>query len=190
MKIYLASSSPRRRELLTQIGIEFQLLPASVDESPVDGETGEQYVRRIAQLKARCAEPQRVADWPILAADTCVINDGFLLGKPQHKADALQMLQGLSGKVHQVKTAICVIYRQNLQVCVVNTDVEFRCLTLAEIEAYWQTGEPCDKAGAYGIQGLAGKFVKSIHGSYSSVVGLPLLETEQLLSVMMSTSNP
>lgn len=181
MKIYLASASPRRAELLEQIGIEFELLIPTVDETPKPNEKADDYVARVAELKATTAAKMAKQDMPILAADTSVINQDLILGKPKNKADGLRMLQSLSGKAHQVKTAISVVYRGNATTQVISTDVLFRTLSAVEIEQYWLTGEPQDKAGAYGIQGIAGKFVKSINGSYSSVVGLPLLETEQLL---------
>lgn len=181
MKIYLASASPRRAELLEQIGIEFELLIPTVDETPKPNEKADDYVARVAELKAMTAAKMAKQDMPILAADTSVINQDLILGKPKNKADGLRMLQSLSGKAHQVKTAISVVYRGNATTQVISTDVLFRTLSAVEIEQYWLTGEPQDKAGAYGIQGIAGKFVKSINGSYSSVVGLPLLETEQLL---------
>lgn len=185
MKVYLASASPRRRQLLAQIGIEFELLIPTVDETPLPNETADDYVARVAQLKATTAaamvKQEAAEDMPILAADTSVINQDVILGKPKDKADGIAMLQSLSGKAHQVKTAISVVYRGKATTQVISTDVLFRELSVDEIEQYWLTGEPQDKAGAYGIQGIAGKFVKSINGSYSSVVGLPLLETEQLL---------
>ena len=193
MKIYLASASPRRRELLQQIAIEFELLLPQVDETPLDNESADEYVARVAQLKATSAakmlaERDDSHNWPILAADTSVIIDGEIVGKPTDKADALAMLQRLSGRTHQVKTAISVVYQGQVVTQVVATDVLFRDLTCKEIEDYWLTGEPQDKAGAYGIQGIAGKFVQSIHGSYSSVVGLPLFETERLLNTVMTHS--
>ena len=191
MKIYLASASPRRRQLLEQIGIEFELLIPNVDETPLADEKADDYVARVAELKATTAytmanAAENIQDMPILAADTSVINDGVILGKPKDKADCMRMLQSLSGKTHQVKTAISVVYQGIAITHVISTDVLFRELTDDEIEQYWLTGEPQDKAGAYGIQGIAGKFVKSINGSYSSVVGLPLLETEQLLKEVLA----
>lgn len=189
MKIYLASASPRRRQLLEQIGIEFELLIPNVDETPLPDEKANDYVARVAELKATTAN-QMVKDdnkdRPILAADTSVINDGVILGKPKDKADCMRMLKSLSGKTHQVKTAISAVYQGIAITHVISTDVLFRELSDDEIERYWLTGEPQDKAGAYGIQGIAGKFVKSINGSYSSVVGLPLLETEQLLKEVLA----
>lgn len=195
MKIYLASASPRRRQLLEQIGIEFELLIPNVDETPLADEKADDYVARVAELKATTAyamakgdmaTEKPAKDMPILAADTSVINDGVILGKPADKADCMRMLKSLSGKTHQVKTAISVVYQGIAITHVISTDVLFRELSDDEIEQYWLTGEPQDKAGAYGIQGIAGKFVKSINGSYSSVVGLPLLETEQLLKEVLA----
>lgn len=179
--IYLASQSPRRRELLTQIGVEFEVLPVNVDESVSSGEQAEPYVLRMAELKAKTCAQLVDKPWPVLASDTIVICDGRILLKPKDKLDALETLALLSGRSHQVKTAIAVIHKDVLKSEVVTTEVTFRAMSATEIEDYWHTGEPCDKAGSYGIQGIAGKFVKAINGSYSSVVGLPLMETEQLL---------
>ena len=179
--IYLASASPRRRELLTQIGIEFELLKASVDESVLAGERPHDYVARVAALKAEAGAQNAVTDWPVLAADTIVTIGDEILLKPLDMVDAQRILTRLSGKTHQVKTAISVAFNGVVTTEVITTDVTFRELDEAEIIDYWHSGEPADKAGAYGIQGLAGKFVSSITGSYSSVVGLPLMETERLL---------
>jgi septum formation protein len=179
--IYLASASPRRRELLAQIGIEFELLIVDVDESVFDGETPDHYVQRVARLKAQTASLVATKPWPVLAADTIVIGNSQILGKPKDEDDAVKTLTLLSGKTHQVKTAVAIVCAEQSVVKVVTTDVTFRELLAQEILEYWATGEPADKAGSYGIQGIAGKFVKAINGSYSSVVGLPLMETEQLL---------
>lgn len=182
--IYLASQSPRRRELLSQIGIEFEVFPVDVDESVLPGESAKAYVERMALIKAEAACALVPNPWPVLTSDTIVILDGRILLKPKDKADGLATLKSLSGRTHEVKTAIAVAYKGQIRSEVVTTEVTFRALGEAEIEDYWQTGEPLDKAGSYGIQGIAGKFVKGINGSYSSVVGLPLMETEQLLSRM------
>ncbi len=179
--IYLASASPRRRELLTQIGIEFELLKVDVDESRLGDESPDVHVARLAELKATTAADLVQKPWPVLGSDTIVVNEGEILGKPSDKAAAIRTLQKLSGKTHQVKTAICVVVNGKPHTEVVTTQVTFRELSLREIEQYWASGEPADKAGSYGIQGIAGKFVKTINGSYSSVVGLPLMETQRLI---------
>ena len=183
--IYLASASPRRRELLTQIGIDYQLLSVDVDETVLTGELPGDYVARVAGLKARAGEQVAKQGWPVLSADTIVIQDGQILLKPVDEADAMAILSRLSGRTHEVKTAICVAYQGQLHSEVVTTEVTFRELTELEMRDYWHTGEPADKAGSYGIQGIGGKFVRAINGSYSSVVGLPLMETEQLLTKLL-----
>jgi len=187
--IYLASASPRRRELLSQIGIKFELLLVDVDESIISGELADDYVARVATLKAQTAA-NKASDqtMAILAADTSVIDGNNILGKPRDKADAINILAGLSGKTHQVKTAISVAFNGGITTEVITTDVTFRAISRQEIEQYWATGEPQDKAGAYGIQGIGGKFVEKINGSYSSVVGLPLMETEQLLNKVLQST--
>lgn len=180
--IYLASASPRRRELLNQIGIAFELLKVDADESVLPGESPQDYVVRVAKLKAEHGAQAAKQPWPVLAADTIVTIDGDILLKPDSEQDALLTLTKLSGKTHQVKTAIAIAFDGELFSVVVTTDVTFRTLNRAEITDYWRSGEPADKAGSYAIQGMGGKFVKSISGSYSAVVGLPLMETEQLLN--------
>ena len=182
-RLYLASASPRRRELLAQLNLNVLLLPQQVDESPRAGESPEDYVLRLAQDKASAAlaDPGYGLALPVLAADTTVVCDGQLLGKPRHLADALDMLGRLSGRQHQVLTAVAVADRQRLARVCVATDVSFRRLGENEMLAYWHSGEPADKAGAYALQGLGAMFVSRIEGSYSAVVGLPLFETVQLL---------
>ena len=181
-KLYLASASPRRRELLAQLGIAFERLVADIDETPLAGEAPADYVERLARAKAQAALGQATAPWPVLGADTIVVADGQLLGKPRDRADAHRMLRLLSGRTHQVLTGIALVADDYCRTRVVTTNVSFTTLTEADIEAYWQTGEPADKAGSYGIQGIGGKFVSRIEGSYFAVVGLPLLETGQLIS--------
>lgn len=182
--VYLASASPRRRELLACIGVDCEILPASVDESLRPEEDPRDYVRRLARTKAREAwrrrPPQRQA--PVLAADTAVVVGGTVLGKPADQADASRMLEMLSGRVHDVYTAVAVISEHGDNVALSRTQVSFRVLSPAEIAAYWRSGEPADKAGAYAIQGLGAIFVRRIRGSYSGVVGLPLFETAELLA--------
>lgn len=180
--LVLASQSPRRKELLNQLGYQFSCHPADIDETPVVGETPAQYVCRIAQEKATAIARQYEKNTFILGSDTAVIINDEILGKPQSKDDAMMMLSQLSDCTHQVLTAISVCLGDQTKTELIITDVEFKALTPQEIDNYWQTGEPQDKAGAYGIQGLGGQFVKQIRGSYSAVVGLPLYETAKLLA--------
>lgn len=179
--IWLASRSPRRRDLLAQIGITCMSVPCELDESCLEGETPGDYVCRLALAKA-CAGRALVSDHrPVLGADTAVVCDGNILGKPVNREDALGMLLELSGRTHEVFTGVALVGVHEQQV-LSRTRVTFSRLTLAEAAAYWQTGEPADKAGGYGIQGLGARFVQRIEGSYSGVVGLPLYETALLLS--------
>ena len=192
--LILASGSPRRRELLNQIGVRFETASADIDESVVAGEYPAQYVNRLALQKAQavaCAYPGAL----VLGSDTAVVCDQQILGKPIDKADAISMLQLLSGRRHQVMTSVALVQGAELTCLAekttsdverhwsiqVTTDVTFKALALAECERYWDSGEPQDKAGSYGIQGLAAVFVERIEGSYSSVVGLPLQQTAVLL---------
>ncbi|MDO9624824.1 MAG: Maf family protein [Pseudomonas sp.] len=182
--LYLASGSPRRRELLTQIGVPFITQIAPIDENSLPEEAPYAYVERLARAKAQAglvalADP---LDAVVLGADTVVVLDGRILGKPQGRADALATLSALSGREHQVLTAVALASTSRVAVRVVSSRVSFRSLAPAEIEAYWATGEPRDKAGSYGIQGLAAVFVSQLQGSYSAVVGLPLCETAELLA--------
>lgn len=182
--LYLASGSPRRRELLTQIGVPFLTQIAPIDENALPGESPLAYVERLALAKGH-AGLAALADSDgavVLGADTAVVLDGHILGKPRDRADALATLQGLSGRSHQVLTAVALVSRERQVARVVTSQVTFRPLTQAEIEAYWASGEPQDKAGSYGIQGLAAVFVSQLQGSYSAVVGLPLCETAALLA--------
>ncbi|MCB5228362.1 Maf-like protein [Alishewanella sp. 16-MA] len=180
-KIALASASPRRRELLQQLGVEFDLISASIDESVLPNETAAAYVSRLALQKAQAGAAKIANALPVLGSDTSVVVDNKILGKPTDYADFLAMMQLLSGRQHQVMTAVAIVSpSQTLQALAI-TDVFFREISEAEMADYWLTKEPCDKAGGYGIQGLAGKFVEKIHGSYSAVVGLPLCETDRLL---------
>ena len=179
-KIILASASPRRRELLAQMGMACEIVPADIDETQTPGETPRAYVQRMAREKASIVF-QRHPERAVLAADTTVVLDGQTLGKPVDRGDARAMLGSLSGRSHEVMTAICLLTRQQQSAECVVTEVEFCALDEALCEAYLDSDEPWDKAGGYGIQGLAGVFVKSIRGSYSNVVGLPLHETWSLL---------
>lgn len=178
--IILASASPRRAVLLEQIGLAFSVQPADVDETPKNGEPPEQYVQRLARDKA-LAVSASAPDCLVLGADTTVVLDGRILGKPADANDARAMLGRLSGATHQVMTAVALAQNGRSQCRLVITEVCFRELSAAEIDAYIATGEPMDKAGGYGIQGLGGIFINELRGSYSSVVGLPLQETAALL---------
>lgn len=180
--LYLASASPRRRELLTQIGVSFSQLSVPVDETPFEAELPDLYVQRLAREKA-LAGLARVDDRSacVLGADTIVVLDQQILGKPLDKADALATLQALSGREHQVMTAVAVASNSDCRVRLVTSRVRFRAIGAEEAEAYWASGEPQDKAGSYAIQGWGAVFVAELEGSYSAVVGLPLCETAQML---------
>ena len=179
-RITLASSSPRRRELLDQIQVSYEVFPVNIDESYRQGEPPEQFVKRLALEKAQAAY-EKIPDRPALGSDTIVVLGQQILGKPENRQMAIEMLAMLSGRKHQVMTAVCIC-SANFRQCVLSTsEVEFTELNLQQIEEYWLTGEPADKAGAYGIQGQAAKFIKNIRGSYSGIMGLPLFETAELL---------
>jgi len=180
--IYLASASPRRQELLQQIGVEFSLLQIEVDETPVPGEKPEAFVRRLALEKARAGRAQLDAGdtQPVLGADTAVVIGDTIMGKPHDRVHGIAMLEQLSGRTHQVMTAVALVGAHEA-VLVSISDVTFDTLDAGVCEAYWATGEPVDKAGGYAIQGLASAFVTRLEGSYSGVVGLPLNETAALL---------
>lgn len=182
--LYLASGSPRRRELLTQIAVPFLTQIAPIDENALPDESPIAYVERLARAKAQAglAALADTADAVVLGADTAVVLDGRILGKPAGRDEALATLSALSGRTHQVLTAVALVSRERLESRVVTSQVTFRVLAQAEIEAYWASGEPQDKAGCYGIQGLGAVFVSQLHGSYSAVVGLPLCETAELLA--------
>lgn len=176
----LASASPRRRELLAQIGVPHRISVADIDETPKSGEAPHDYVQRMARDKARVVW-EREQDLPVLAADTTVVLDGRMYAKPKDRQDGLAMLARLSGRTHEVLTAIALADAQGIEVRVNVSSVRFRALTSGECLDYWETGEPCDKAGGYAIQGKAAVFIESVTGSYSGVMGLPLFETAQLL---------
>jgi len=179
-QLILASSSPRRRELLDQIQVSYKALPVNIDESHIPGESAEQYVKRLATEKAEAGYAKN-PHCIVLGSDTIVIIGPTILGKPENKEHGIEMLSLLSGNTHQVITAVAV-HSSDYKACVMSlSEVEFAKLTAQQIEAYWQTGEPEDKAGAYGVQGIAAQFIKRIVGSYSSIMGLPLFETAQLL---------
>ncbi|OIQ24859.1 nucleoside triphosphate pyrophosphatase [uncultured Vibrio sp.] len=179
--LVLASGSPRRKELLSQLGYDFQVIVTDVEEKCLADESPEQYVKRLSFDKARAGLSSLEGKSIVLGSDTIVVIGNNVLEKPQDLADAKQMLMQLSDSCHQVLTAVTVISEQKHHSVVVSTNVWFKPLSEKEIEQYWQTGEPCDKAGSYGIQGLGGRFVTRIEGSYFAVVGLPLYETDQLL---------
>jgi len=176
----LASASPRRRQLLELIGVPHVVTPADIDETPLRGESGAAYVTRLARDKA-LAVHQRHRDLAVLAADTTVHIDGHILEKPRSEADCIRMLGLLCGRRHQVYTGVCVVSAAPPALVCSETQVEFRELSEAEMRAYWASGEPQGKAGAYAIQGLGAVFVSNIIGSYTGVMGLPLFETAQLL---------
>lgn len=191
--LVLASGSPRRKELLSQLGYEFSVLVTDVEECKHAQETAEEYVKRLSLDKALAAlsllkdnpsERQHVvpsSDTVVLGSDTVVVSQGQVLEKPTDFADSKRMLTQLANERHQVMTAVSVVSEEKQRTEIIITDVWFKPLSEKEIEQYWQTGEPCDKAGSYGIQGLGGRFVTRIEGSYYAVVGLPLFETDQLL---------
>ncbi|CDU15011.1 Maf family protein [Vibrio coralliirubri] len=198
--LVLASGSPRRKELLSQLGYEFSVLVTDVEECKHAQETAEEYVKRLSLDKALAAlsllkdnpsERQHVipssdtvvlgSDIVVLGSDTVVVSQGQVLEKPTDFSDSKRMLTQLANERHQVMTAVSVVSEEKQRTEIIITDVWFKPLSEKEIEQYWQTGEPCDKAGSYGIQGLGGRFVTRIEGSYYAVVGLPLFETDQLL---------
>ena len=179
--LHLASRSPRRAEMLGLLGVRFVLVDVEVDERRQAGEPPADYVRRVAADKARAGSAALGAGAVVLAADTTVVVDGEIFGKPRDEADAAAMLTRLSGRWHEVLTAVVVAVDGHHHIEVVKSRVEFRVLDVATISAYWRSGEPADKAGAYGIQGLGGALIKRIDGSYGAVVGLPLCETVGLL---------
>ena len=182
LDLYLASVSPRRQELLAQAGFRLVRLIKAVEESRHPGESPEAYVCRLSSDKALAGVRLAPVDLPVIGADTIVVADGEVLEKPADEAHARQMLTMLSGKTHQVMTAVTVASRQGAVTENIITQVTFRELSSADIENYIASGEPMDKAGAYGIQGKGGRFVRHINGSFYAVVGLPLVETEELLA--------
>ena len=185
-QIYLASSSPRRQEILQQMGVSFELVPQFVEEDVLAGESAEQFVSRLAMEKAQAGMLQRKNQQiPVLGSDTIVVLNDKILGKPKNKQQSIEMLLSLSGKTHQVMTAIALInearqdVKKQLSLCV--SEVTFTHLSQELCESYWHTNEPIDKAGSYAIQGRAALFIKNINGSYSGVMGLPIYETSVLL---------
>lgn len=183
-RIYLASNSPRRRELLDQIGVTHRVLRVEVDEAARPGEAAAGLVQRLALAKARAGRERlpREDGKPVLGADTVVVVGERILGKPRDRADAWAMLGVLSGRSHDVLSAVALVEHDREQVALSRSVVRFRTIAANEAAAYWATGEPGDKAGAYAVQGLAAIFIEELVGSYSGVMGLPLFETAQLLS--------
>jgi len=180
--VYLASASPRRSELLRQIGVPFTVRAAAIAEDPLPGERPEAYVVRLAAAKAEAVWAAVADSRPVLGADTAVVLEGALLGKPGDATEAAAMLERLSGRTHRVLTAVALRHPGGVETRLSDSEVRFRATTAAERLAYCSTGEPFDKAGGYGIQGHAAVFVESLKGSYSGVVGLPLCETAALLT--------
>ena len=176
-QLYLASTSPRRREILQSLGVNFEIAKVDTDESPLQGESAEEMVLRLATAKADGATDVGF----VLGSDTVVVLDDRVLGKPTDADDAVEMLLALSGRSHRVLTGVALKTPQGTRAVLSATDVRFREIGRDEAIRYWQSGEPADKAGSYGIQGLGGMFVESINGSYSGVMGLPVFETVELL---------
>jgi septum formation protein len=178
--VCLASVSPRRRELLAQLGVVFLAQPADIDETPAVGEAAADYVVRLAQAKALAVRARGVG-LPVLAADTAVLLDETIFGKPRGRADGMAMLARLAGRTHRVLTAVALAAAAGVAYRLSASEVRLRAIGAAECAAYWDSGEPHDKAGGYAIQGRGAVFVEHLAGSYSGVVGLPLFETAQLL---------
>lgn len=179
---YLASTSPRRAELLRQIGVHFETVAIEVDESHLDGESVDVYVKRLAIAKANAGQSHLMADRPVLGADTVVYCDGQIMGKPSDAEHAHAMLMQLSNRSHQVYSAVAVVTYNRTLAAVSSTKVSFRSISSQDATAYWRTGEPKGKAGGYAIQGIGAVFVTGIHGCYSTVVGLPIATTAELLA--------
>lgn len=181
-RLYLASASPRRRELLEQIGVSYRLMEVAVDEALRRGEAPEIYVLRLALAKARAGHarlPAAEAGW-VLGADTSVVVDNEILGKPRDRAEGIAMLRRLSGVTHHVYTGVALVGEEREGTRLSVSAVSFRELSSQECEDYWRGGEPADKAGGYAIQGRGAMFISRLEGSYSGVMGLPLFETAEL----------
>ena len=178
---YLASRSLRRQELLKQLGLDFEVLPADIPEEPGPAEAPADYALRMAREKALAAQALAPRPLPVLGADTDVVLDGRILGKPRDRAHALELLAALADREHEVYSAVALVQGERVATRLSVTRVRFGAVTPAAAAAYWDSGEPADKAGGYGIQGLGAQFVREIQGSYSGVVGLPLYETVELL---------
>ncbi|OZG70552.1 septum formation protein Maf [Hahella sp. CCB-MM4] len=183
--LVLASASPRRKSLLKMLDVDFQVHHADIDESIIESEMPDVYVARLAKAKAEAVHSDLVRQYErliVLGSDTTVVAEGSILGKPESFEDACRMLSMLSGVWHDVYTAVCVLDCARSEQVIVQSRVKFRPVSRQDMSWYWNTGEPADKAGAYGIQGHGGVFVERIDGSYSSIVGLPLCETSMLLN--------
>ncbi|CDG22967.1 conserved protein of unknown function [Xenorhabdus poinarii G6] len=187
--IYLASGSPRRRELVELLDFNFEILTAQVEEKWHEGESPQQYVTRLAREKSQAGVAIAPDDGPVLGADTIVVFNHRILEKPRNQQQAAEMLNVLSGQCHQVMTAVALSNSQHILSEIVITDVIFRQLSQQEIQEYIASGEPMDKAGAYGIQGKGGCFVRKIQGSYHAVVGLPLVETYELITRFLALAD-
>ncbi|MBC8948532.1 MULTISPECIES: Maf family protein [Xenorhabdus] len=187
--IYLASGSPRRHELVELLDFNFEILAPQVEEKWREGESPQQYVTRLAREKAQAGVAIASHDYPVLGADTLVVLNNRILEKPRNQQHAVEMLNSLSGQCHQVMTAVALSNNQHTLSEIVITDVIFRQLSQREIQEYIATGEPMDKAGAYGIQGKGGCFVRKINGSYHAVVGLPLVETYELITRFLALAD-
>ncbi len=185
-QLILASASPRRRELLDQIGVRYHVMSVDLDESVLPDESAETLVKRLAQEKAEAVWQKQLAlsdkCLPVLGADTLGVLGSQFLVKPRNYEHAYQMLSAMSGNSHQILTAVAIRHQQGCEVCLNVNTVYFKALTDKEISEYWESGEPKDKAGAYAIQGYGAVFIKRIEGSYSGVMGLPLYETQELLT--------
>ena len=183
--LYLASASPRRRELLSQLSLEFEAMPSNILEERRAGESPKEYVTRVARDKARYVaglmKTRALPVFPVLGADTEVVLDGEIFGKPRDRDHGIEMLRRLGGRTHEVLSALCLIHADREHAALSVSRVTFAPLTEAEIAQYWETGEPSGKAGAYAIQGKAAAFIARLEGSYSGVMGLPLHELAVLL---------
>jgi septum formation protein len=191
MKVYLASASPRRQQLLDQIDVSYEVCPADISEIRKERESPIDYVSRLAREKALDVSKRLRANGrpslPVLAADTVVVLEGELMGKPTDRDHGISMLRRLSGKTHEVATAVCLITEESRHESLNVSRVTFGDITEDEIQAYWDTGEPGDKAGGYAIQGRAARFIFHIEGSYSGIVGLPLYEVTHLLKSLQKS---
>ncbi|MCP1727693.1 septum formation protein [Natronospira proteinivora] len=188
--LILASQSPRRRELLAQIGLDFTVQPAHIDESHHSGESPADFVERMALEKALAVAADLPEEAVVIGSDTVVVVDDWIMGKPRDRAHALSMLSALSGRSHRVLSSVAVVGGNRQAVAMSDNRVHFRAITEAEMTAYWNSGEPVDKAGGYAIQGKGAVFVEKMHGSYSAVMGLPLFETAKLLAAYRITPWP
>ncbi|MDO6499765.1 Maf family protein [Photobacterium sanguinicancri] len=185
VQLLLASGSPRRQELLSQLGYTFKRIVVDVEEQHQAHESPAQYVQRLSQDKALAGVAASEGNKPVLGADTIVVVDDIILEKPADFADSHRMLRMLSGREHQVLTAVTLAKAGHIETQLVTTKVWFKTLSEQEIELYWQSGEPQDKAGSYGIQGIGGKFIERIDGSYYAVMGLPLVETDIMVTAFL-----